>query len=42
MTQTRKTAYISGSAKVAVQWSADTFLVNQTLVLRINPVRTGW
>jgi len=29
-------------AKVAVQCSADTFVVNQTLVLRINPVRTGW
>jgi len=32
----RKTAYNSGLAKVAVQCSADTFMVNQTLVLRIN------
>jgi len=30
------TAYNSGLAKVAVQCSADTFVVNQTLVLRIN------
>jgi len=29
-------AYNSGLAKVAVQCSADTFVVNQTLVLRIN------
>jgi len=36
MTQTRKTAYNSGLAKVAVQCSADSFVVNQTLVLRIN------
>ena len=28
--------YNSGLAKVAVQCSADTFVVNQTLVLRIN------
>ena len=27
----------SGFAKVAVQRSADSFVVNQTLVLRINP-----
>ena len=33
----RKAAANSGLAKVAVQCSADTFLVNQTLVLRINP-----
>ena len=26
----------SGLAKVAVQFSADTFVINQTLVLRIN------
>ena len=26
----------TGLAKVAVQWSADTFVVNQSLVLRIN------
>ena len=32
----RKTAYNSGLAKVAVQCSADTFVVNQTLVLRMN------
>jgi len=31
-----KTAYNSGSAKVAVQCSADSFEVNQTLVLRMN------
>jgi len=35
MTET-KTPYNSGLAKVAVQCSADTFMVNQTLVLRIN------
>jgi hypothetical protein len=32
----RKTAYNTGLAKVAVQCSADTFVVNQTLVLRMN------
>ena len=32
----RKTATNTGLAKVAVQCSADTFVVNQTLVLRIN------
>lgn len=32
----RKTIYNTGLAKVAVQFSADTFVVNQTLVLRIN------
>jgi len=32
----RITAANSGLAKVAVQCSADTFVVNQTLVLRIN------
>jgi len=32
----RKPATNSGLAKVAVQCSADTFVVNQTLVLRIN------
>jgi hypothetical protein len=31
-----KTAYNSGLAKVEVQYSADSFVVNQTLVLRIN------
>jgi len=30
------TAYNSGLAKVAVQYSAGTFVVNQSLVLRIN------
>ena len=29
-------AYNTGLAKVAVQFSADTFVVNQSLVLRIN------
>ena len=29
-------AYNTGLAKVAVQFSADTFVVNQRLVLRIN------
>ena len=32
----RTTGYNSGLAKVAVQCSADTFVVNQSLVLRIN------
>ena len=32
----RRPAYNSGLAKVAVQCSADSFVVNQTLVLRIN------
>jgi hypothetical protein len=32
----RNTAYNTGLAKVAVQCSADTFVVNQSLVLRIN------
>ena len=32
----RKTPYNTGLAKVAAQCSADTFLVNQKLVLRIN------
>jgi len=31
-----KRTHNGGSAKVAVQFSADTFVVNQTLVLRIN------
>ena len=31
-----KTAYNTGLAKVAVQCSADSFVVNQSLVLRIN------
>jgi len=34
--QIRKTAYNSGLAKLAVQCTADTFVVNQRLVLRIN------
>jgi hypothetical protein len=33
---TRKTGHNTGLAKVAVQCSADTFVVNQSLVLRIN------
>ena len=33
---TRTTGYNTGLAKVAVQYSADTFVVNQSLVLRIN------
>ena len=32
----RKTAYNTGLAKVAVQCSADTLVVNQSLVIRIN------
>ncbi len=32
----RKAAYNAGLAKVAIQCSADTFVVNQSLVLRIN------
>ena len=32
----RSTPHNTGLAKVAVQCSADTFVVNQTLVLRIN------
>jgi len=35
-TTERTPAPNSGLAKVAVQCSADTFVVNQTLVLRIN------
>ena len=36
MTETRNTAGNTGLAKVAVQCSADTFVVTQSLVLRIN------
>ena len=36
MTTEIKTAHNTGLAKVAVQCSADTFVVNQSLVLRIN------
>ncbi len=36
MTTERKATYNTGLAKVAVQCSADTFVVNQSLVLRIN------
>ena len=36
MTTERRTADNTGLAKVAVQCSADTFVVNQSLVLRIN------
>ena len=38
MTNKKRTAN-TGLAKVAVQYSADTFVVNQSLVLRINPPR---
>ena len=34
--ETSKSAANTGLAKVAVQCSADTFVVNQSLVLRIN------
>jgi hypothetical protein len=34
--QTEKTAYNTGLAKVAVQCTADTFVVYQSLVFRIN------
>jgi hypothetical protein len=34
--QTEARTANTGLAKVAVQYSADTFVVNQTLVLRIN------
>jgi hypothetical protein len=33
---TRSTGHNTGLAKVAVPWSAETFVVNQSLVLRIN------
>jgi hypothetical protein len=36
MTTERKTAYNSGLAKVAVSFSADTFVVTESSVLRIN------
>jgi hypothetical protein len=36
MVEQGKTPYNTGLAKVAVQCSADTFVVKQTLVLRIN------
>ena len=35
-TTEKRAAYNTGLAKVAVQCSADTFVVNQSLVLRIN------
>jgi len=35
----RITTANTGLAKVAVQFSADTFVFNQSLVLRINPPR---
>ena len=38
----RKTAGNTGLAKVAVQCSADSLVVNQSLVLRINPLANGW
>ena len=36
MTEERNTAGNTGLAKVAVPFSADSFVVNQSLVLRIN------
>jgi hypothetical protein len=36
LSRDRKPTANTGLAKVAVQYSADTFVVNQTLVLRIN------
>jgi hypothetical protein len=36
MTDRRRAAYNSTYKKLAVQCSADTFVVNQSLVLRIN------
>jgi hypothetical protein len=36
MTRERKTTANTGLAKVAVQCSADTFVVNKSLVLRIS------
>ena len=36
MTKDRNTGHNTGLAKVAVRCSADTFVVNQSLVLRIN------
>jgi hypothetical protein len=36
MTMERRTRHNTGLAKVAVQCSADTFVGNQSLVLRIN------
>jgi len=36
---TKKTCYNTGLAKVAVQCSAETFVVNQSLVHRINICR---
>jgi len=36
MTDERRTTGNTGLAKVALQYSTDTFVVNQTLVLRIN------
>jgi hypothetical protein len=38
----KRPACDTGLAKVAVQCSADTFAVNQSLVLRINPTHAGW
>ena len=43
MTTEETAAANTGLAKVTVQYSADTFVVNQSLVLRINPesIRDG-
>jgi hypothetical protein len=38
----RKTSHNSGLAKLAVLRSAERFVVNQSLVLRINPPAGGW
>ena len=40
MTEDRRSACNTGLAKAAVQCSVDTFVVNQTLVLRFNPGST--
>jgi hypothetical protein len=38
----RTAAANTGLEKVAVQYSVDTFVVNQSLVLRNNPEVSGW
>lgn len=37
MTKDRRATTNTGLVKVAVHWSVDTFVVKQSLVLRINP-----
>jgi hypothetical protein len=39
---TLKPAYNKSLAKVAVQCSAEAFVVNRNLVFRINPDISGW